>query len=305
MSDINLLPDELRKKEETERQTAPKPTPPPFTWRQPTLSKGVTPVRGTPPPPKSAPQKPLPSPQSKPSAPLAPSFLSTMRTWFSRERKGVVPQPERVTTLVPAAPRREAGIDVNLLTRGDNGVEKPVASFFHIATTSAIVLGITITLLIGGWLLIRKTADERALRTEELDRTVVTLRKELTEVQQSMAAMMNLGNRLRQAKLLLNGHPYTGKFIEFLERETYGKIQLTNVSIRPEENRVSVEVVALDIPAVVGQLLHWMSARETIVSIGVTSVSRQERPEFSSPMYTFDVTLDLVPTVFHPPLTAK
>ncbi|MBI4262120.1 hypothetical protein HY624_01180 [Candidatus Uhrbacteria bacterium] len=285
--------------------------PPPFTWREPTLSKGVTheqPSFRTAPRAAPAPQlPPKPAQKSPPRAQQTPSrsLWATFLQWFSSLRKGNVEASRGATTVVSASPAAPPGLDVNLMTRRENGGSVRAPSLFHIATTSAIVLGTTMTLLIGGWLMIRKTADERATRAEEIDRTVATLRGEHAQVQQSMAAMTNLGHRLRQAKQLLNGHPYTGTFIEFLERETYGKIQLTNIAIRPEENRVSVEVVALDIPAVVGQLLHWVSMRAIVASVGVTSIARQERPEFTSPMYSFDVTLDFVPAVFHRPLPSQ
>ena len=125
-------------------------------------------------------------------------------------------------------------------------------------------------------------------------------RKNLAEATTSMETMKNLSERLRLAATLLDRHPSVGKLMTFLEQETHTNVQLMSIVMRPEENRVLLEVITLDIPSLVGQLLHWTGATETVAGLTVTSVARQARPEFVGPVYSFDATLEFLPSFFHP-----
>lgn len=329
MADINLLPDDLRKKDEAEQKAAPKAAPTPFTWREPTLVKPTTPPPAaspklvvpplsikspsTPPlsppplrepvkpvsiPPPPVPKKPNGKPPlpprspSTPPAPTAPSFLQRLNALFHRTSK----------SSIPAEPRKEevgASLGVNLLTEEMGGHRAALTPTTHIATVAAIALGAALTVIIGIWLVFKVVADGRMQRAQMLDAEVATLKRTVARLNTVMKENENFITRVRVVKQLLDAHVGTKNLFALLEQETVTTAQFSDVFVRPKDRFISLSMITLDVQSLVAQLVHW-ARLPSIEKVDVTSMARQERPEFVTPVYTVSVTMRVAPTIMQP-----
>ncbi|MDP3986318.1 MAG: hypothetical protein Q8P77_02730 [Candidatus Veblenbacteria bacterium] len=282
MADINLLPEELRAREQEARQKAASASAPRFSnptaraqvpeegvpagrWQQlvSALKQNLSVASVTPSAPAAS-AAPPPVPKSVSPASAAPT-ISTMPVYKPAAPQPVAPRPPAPPLAVPpraVVPRPPVGgtppimLDVNLIPEQEGGGMPP-------RTVRVIALaGVAALLLVAvAYFVVRSYVVNKVAENEKVQQEVIVLQGKLEAVRAAAEEAMATQRRVQALGEQLDRRADWAPFFVFLEKHTIPAVQL--LSLAADANgRVTVTGQALNYTEVGRQMLAFEEGEE-------------------------------------------
>lgn len=320
MSDINLLPDDLRQREQAERQQAkadksqprfshpqqPDKTEssshqPPSRWQQ-FLSALKKNVAATPPTASQSPaiarslkiesskkavsedivksSSALPSSASSSPPPVTEQKLPPSKTPESPSKGRGVPPPPSV-------------LDVNLIPAQDN----KRLSGKTIAGLTAVILGAAAVVLVVFWAL-QSYAHRQQLENQKFQEAALGWQQQLEAARQAAETALVTRRRIQLLGEVLQQRVNWDNFFTFLEKHTLPTVQLNSLAA-DANGEVIISGVAPNFTEVGRQMLAFQQSSEaTEVTLSGLTVDLGRGGVMSAAAVNFTFTLKLLPSLF-------
>ncbi|HLC90060.1 MAG TPA: hypothetical protein VJG65_03805 [Patescibacteria group bacterium] len=318
MADINLLPDELREKEERELKSAQK-RPKSFD-----LSMSEPPVPVKEPPKKSdsvfskifakkeKPMAPLnpdkilevkksfsPAPPAAPIAPVVKADkkrnfkLPSFNLWSKK------PQPSLKSQNQPANTEGEKSVeflDVNLMPA--EMAKHPELEISKKLTNLGAVLGGIVVFVIIFYLGITWYQLMITRQIKKMEGQIIQLDDQIKTRENEKKQALDFSSRLDLVKQLLDSHIYWTNFFELLEKYTSTEVYYTNFAMAGRDKLI-ITAVGRDYKSVAKQLVVFQEAKDFIKNVRIDAANAQIDP--ASGFYqgvNFNINLEFLPGVF-------
>ena len=321
MSDINLLPEDLREgevKARAEAQTEPRTpvfsrpteksqTPlagePPGRWQQlmSALKKnmvGNEPVTASVPPVPSAKQPPV-SQVNKPIISTAPLIKEiTPQTQIPAKPGVPVPpapgQPKRPGGMPPSPGRPTTILDVNLLPAQEGKqVSRQAITLMSFTVLAAVAIVVIV------YFSLRYYVGSQQKASEDIQQEVIALQQELEAARGGAEQALATQHRISELSNLLNQQSKWQNFFDFLEQRTIPTVVLSNLAA-DANGQVTLSGTAPDLTEVGRQMLAYQQSTNVLeVTLNdVAAGTSKNRTAQTTNLIKFTFALKLKPSLF-------
>ena len=141
-----------------------------------------------------------------------------------------------------------------------------------------------------------------------VDRQLDQLQAEIEDINDQIAQQekfkltaIDLQDRLKMVKELLNNHIYWTKFFELLEKHTIPEVYFTDFSMSGTE-RIALSAVGRDYESVAKQLIIFQNADDLVASVEINAASAVLDEDNNYDQVNFNIDLTFLPQVFTKPI---
>ena len=162
--------------------------------------------------------------------------------------------------------------------------------FICILLVALVYLGIT-------WYQLRITQQIKEIEIE-----IAEVNKQISQLETTKTAALDLQNRLNLIRQLLDRHVYWTKFFDLLEKYTISDVYYTNFSMVGND-RLSISAIGKDYNSVAQQLVAFQNAADFVKNVRIDSASAEIDTAGGNYIgVSFSVYLEFVPGIFLDPI---
>ncbi|NUM25535.1 MAG: hypothetical protein HUU49_02805 [Candidatus Buchananbacteria bacterium] len=190
-------------------------------------------------------------------------------------------------------------LDVNLIP--EELSKHPELELPRKLTMSAILIFVVVLLVVGAYFSITWYQFNITKQINDFETEISNLDKQITSAQASKDAALDLQQRLKTVKDLLDNHVYWTKFFALLEKNTVDEVYFTNFAMTGQDKLV-LAAVGKDYESVARQLVAFQEATDFVKSVRIDSASTEFDFETGDNFgVNFNINLEFQPGVFLKP----